>query len=81
LFRSALSENVAITMDNAVGAMIAADSPWTDRAATSTSADQAAPQPIDDAMNSASPAMKTRRLPSRSAMRPKNSIRPAKVNA
>nr|WP_231947790.1 hypothetical protein [Jiangella sp. DSM 45060] len=79
--RSAPSGKVATTIDSAVGAMIAADTPCTARAATSTSPDHARPQNSDDATKSTSPAMNTRRRPNRSAIRPENSISPAKVSA
>jgi hypothetical protein len=81
LFRSAPSEKVVITIDKAAGAMTAAPKPWIARAATSISADHASPHSSDEAVKTATPRMKTRRRPSRSAARPQNSMKPPKVRA
>jgi hypothetical protein len=58
--------------------MIAADAPWTTRAAISTPSDQARPQINDDAPKRATPTMNTRRRPRRSAVLPPSRSRPPK---
>jgi hypothetical protein len=61
--------------------MIAAPRPWTARAPNSTPALLARPQTSEASVNSTRPTMKTRRRPSRSAIRPPSSRKPPKVIA
>ena len=81
LFRSAPSVKVVEMIDRAVGVMMAAPAPWTTRAARSVAGDQASPHMSDAAVKSRTPAMNTRRRPSRSAARPPSRSRPPKVRA
>jgi hypothetical protein len=70
LLRSGPSSNVVEMIDRAVGVMIAAPTPWSTRAASSAAGDQASPHISDAAVKSRTPAMNSRRRPSRSAARP-----------
>ena len=70
LLRSASSSNVVMRIDSAVGAISAAETPWTMRAPTRKPGELASPQASDAAANSAVPAMSVRRRPSRSPVRP-----------
>src|SRR5215813_9181949 len=70
LFRSDPSAKVVEMIESAVGVMIAAPAPWTTRAARSAAGDQASPHMSDAAVKNRTPAMNTRRHPSRSAARP-----------
>jgi len=81
LFRSVPSVKVVEMIDRAVGVMIAAPAPWATRAASSAAGDQASPHSSDAAVKNTTPAMNTRRRPSRSAARPPSSSRPPKVSA
>ena len=80
LLRSAPSGNVVITIDSAVGVMIAAATPCTTRAASSTSVVPASPAPSEASANRPVPAMNMRRRPSRSAARPPSSSSPPKLS-
>ena len=79
LFRSAPSSNVVVMIASVAGEMIAAPSPCTARAAISTPIEPESPQASDATENSATPAMNTRRRPSRSAARPPSSRKPPNV--
>src|SRR5919198_1100711 len=81
LLRSAPSGNMFITSDRAAGSMIAAPMPWTARAAIMKPAPVASAAASDAALNSASPSIRTRRRPSRSAARPPSSKNPPNVSA
>jgi hypothetical protein len=74
--RSSPSANVVAMIDTAAGTVSAAPTPCSPRATTSGAEDGARPQASDIAPNVASPATKTRRLPSRSAARPPSSRKP-----
>ena len=63
LLRSAPSSKVVVTIDSAVGVMIAAATPWTTRATISAVTDPASPQASEASANSAVPTMNTRRRP------------------
>ena len=76
LLRSDPSANVVVTIERAAGEMIAAPSPWIDRAAISQPSEVANPPASDAVENTARPMMKRRRRPSRSAMRPPSSRKP-----
>src|SRR5215831_8017012 len=65
--------------NNDDGTSTAAPAPWTARAATSTPSDGARPQAADAAPKPTSPAVNTRRPPSRSASAPPVSSRAAKA--
>jgi hypothetical protein len=80
LLRSAPSAKVVIRIESAVGAMIAADTPWTTRAAISTPPDHASPHASEASRNSAVPAMNIRLRPRRSAERPPSKSRPPKLS-
>ena len=80
LLRSAPSSNVVVTIDSAVGVMIAAATPWTTRAAINAATDPANPHASEASANSTVPTMNTRRRPSRSAARPPRSSRPPKLS-
>ena len=81
LLRSEPSGKVVEMIDSAVGVMIAAPTPWITRAARSAAGDQASPHMSDAAVKSRTPAMNTRRRPSRSAARPPSKSRPPKLSA
>src|SRR4051812_1905315 len=81
LFRSAPSSNVVVMIDRAAGEMIAAPSPWSARAPTRTPSDHANPQRNDAIVNTTTPVRKTRRRPSRSAIRPASRRKPPNVIA
>ena len=81
LFRSAPSSNVVVTMESAAGETTAAPKPCTPRAMIRTPSDHARPQRSDAAVKTATPTMKTRLRPSRSAARPPSSRNPPKVIA
>ena len=80
LLRSLPSSKVVVTIDRAVGVMIAAATPWTTRAAISSGTDPAIPHANEASANSPVPTMNTRRRPSRSAARPPSSSRPPKLS-
>ena len=69
------------TSASAVGAIIAAPMPWTARADSSQAWEVAKPPASEAAENSTSPAMNTRRRPSRSPARPPSSSSPPKASA
>ena len=81
LFRSAPSSNVVVMIESVAGDTSAAPRPCTARAATSTPIEPASPHASDAREKSATPAMNTRRRPSRSARRPPSSRNPPKVIA
>ena len=81
LFRSAPSGNMFITMDSAAGSTIAAPSPCRQRIRIRNESVVASPQASEDAVNTARPAIRMRRRPSRSAARPPSSRKPPKVSA
>jgi hypothetical protein len=81
LFRSASRVKVVSTSESAAGAMIAADRPWTARAAISTAGVHARPQASDDTTKTADPTMNSLRRPRRSAARPQSSSRPPNTKA
>ena len=76
LLRSAPSLNSVVTIDSAAGETIAAPRPWAARAAISCPWVDAKPAASEEMATSASPAMNTRRRPSRSAARPPSSRKP-----
>ena len=76
LLRSAPSVNMFRTVDSAAGRNIAAPNPWVTRIAIRTASVPASEAPSDAAVNTARPAMITRRRPSRSAARPPSSRNP-----
>src|SRR4051794_29920430 len=80
LLRSEPSRNVVVTIDRAAGERSAAPRPCTARAAISQLSDCAKPPSKDASANRTRPLMKTRRRPSRSAMRPPSSRKPPKVS-
>ncbi len=80
LLRSAPSSKVVTRIDRAAGEMTAAPMPWMARAMIRTVSDPAKPQASEAREKITSPAMKTRRRPSRSAIRPPSSSRPPKVS-
>jgi hypothetical protein len=81
LLRSAPSSKVVITIESAVGVMIAAPAPWMARAEISAAGLQASAHNSDAAVKSPSPTMNTRLRPSRSAARPPSKSKPPKVRA
>ena len=80
LLRSAPSGKVVITIDSAVGVMIAAATPCTARAVSSASLVPASPAPSEASANRPVPTMNIRRRPSRSAARPPSSSSPPKLS-
>jgi hypothetical protein len=80
LLRSAPSSKVVIRIDSAVGAMIAAEIPWTIRAAIRKPPVGANPQASEEIRNRAVPTTNMRRRPSRSARRPPSRSSPPKVS-
>ena len=80
LLRSAPSGKVVITIDSAVGVMIAAATPCTARAVSSAPLVPASPAPSEASANRPVPTMNIRRRPSRSAARPPSSSRPPKLS-
>src|ERR671934_854819 len=81
LLRSAPSANMFITIDRAAGSMIAAPTPCTARLPIRNASPVASAQPSDEAVNRASPSIRIRRRPSRSAARPPSSRKPPNVSA
>ena len=81
LLRSAPSGKVVIRIESAAGVIDAAPIPCSARAAINIAPDGASPPSSDASANTATPATKTRRLPSRSAALPPSNNRPPKVNA
>ena len=81
LFRSAPSGKLVIRIESAAGVIAAAPTPCSARAATRAPSDQASPASSEARANNPTPAMKTRRRPSRSAARPPSRSRPPKVRA
>ena len=80
LLRSAPSLKIVVTIESAAGEMIAAPRPWAARAAISCPSVAAKPAASEATATSISPAMKTRRRPSRSAVRPPSRRKPPKVS-
>jgi hypothetical protein len=80
LLRSAPSWKVVITIDSAVGVMIAAAMPCTTRAASSAPVVPASPAPSEASAKRPVPTMNTRRRPRRSAARPPSRSRPPKLS-
>ena len=78
--RSAPSVKVFVTIESAAGDRSAAPRPWTARAAISHASLWASPPASDATANTISPAMNTRRRPSRSARRPPSRRKPPKVS-
>ena len=68
--RSRPSLKVVVRIESAAGASSAAPSPCRPRKAISEPDDHASPSRSEKTVNTAIPAMNTRRRPSRSAMRP-----------
>ena len=81
MFRSRPSANVVIRIASAAGEIVAAPRPWIARAPISAVSDQARPQSSEPRAKMTSPAMKTRRRPSTSAVRPPSSRNPPKTSA
>ena len=81
LLRSAPSPNMFITIDSAAGSTTAAPRPWTPRMTIRNVSLAASAQASEAPVKIASPAMNSRRRPSRSAARPPNSRNPPKVSA
>ena len=75
------SSNVTVVIENTDGERIAAAAPWSMRAITSTSADQASPQSSENAEKAARPTMKMMRRPRMSPTRPPSSRKPPNVSA
>ena len=80
LFRSAPSVNMFITIESAAGSTTAAPRPCRPRIAIRNPELVASPAPSEAPVNSASPSMRMRRRPSRSAARPPRSRKPPKVS-
>ena len=80
LLRSPPSGNVVITIDSAVGVMIAAAAPCTARAVSSAVLEPASPAPSEASANRPLPIMNMRRRPSRSAARPPSNSSPPKLS-
>ena len=78
--RPAPSSVLAVSRASAAGESSAAADPCIARKAISTPADQASAHSSDAAVNPASPTVKARRLPSRSATRPPTTRNPPKHN-
>jgi hypothetical protein len=70
-----------ITVERAAGSMMAAPSPWTALVAIRNASPVASAHPSDAAVNTASPSIRIRRRPSRSAARPPSSRKPPNVSA
>ena len=81
LLRCAPSSNMFITIDRAAGSITAAPIPCTARAPIRNPSPVASAQASDAAENTPSPAIRTRRRPSRSAARPPSSRKPPNVSA
>ena len=79
--RAGPSAKVVTISASAVGATSAPPTPWTARAASSHAWDVAKPPASEAAEKSTSPAISTRRRPSRSPARPPSSSNPPKVTA
>ena len=79
--RSRPSAKVVVRIDSAAGASSAPPRPWVARKVISEPADQAKPASSELTVKSATPAMKRRRRPSRSAMRPPSSRKPPNMIA
>ncbi len=75
-FRSGPSWKVVVRMESAAGAVNAAAMPFTNRAAMSSSGLVASELSIETTAKTASAIRKTRRRPSRSAVRPPSSRKP-----
>ena len=80
LLRSGPSGKVVMTIDSAVGVIIAAATPCTTRAVSSAVLVPARPAPSEARANRIVPATNMRRRPSRSAARPPSSSRPPKLS-
>ena len=74
--RSRPSVKVVARMDSAAGESKAPPKPWTARNAISDPSDQARPHMSEAPVKTASPVMKIRRRPNRSARRPPSSRKP-----
>ncbi len=81
LLRSAPSAKVTSVIEKTDGERIAPAAPCRSRATMSISDDVESPARSEVTRKSARPAMKTRRLPSRSPMRPPSRRNPPKVSA
>ena len=79
-FRSLPSGKVTAISDSEAGAASAPPMPWMTRAVSSHAWSVAKPPASEAIANSAMPAMKIRRRPSRSPMRPPSSSRPPKAS-
>ena len=77
-FRSRPSAKVVVRIESAAGESRAAPSPCNARNAISDPSDQARPSSREKTVKIPSPVMKSRRRPSRSAIRPPSSSRPPK---
>jgi hypothetical protein len=71
LLRSKPSSKVVVMIESALAVVIAAPIPWKPRAPIKAVSDQASPQSSEARVKTATPTMKTRRRPSRSAARPR----------
>ena len=80
LLRSEPSRKIVVTIESALGAMIAAPRPCAARAAISAPSLGAKPANSEATATMIRPAMKIRRRPSRSARRPPSSRKPPKVS-
>jgi hypothetical protein len=69
-----------VTIDSAAGSTSAVPSPWIPRITMRKMSEVARPPASEAAVNTARPAMSTRRRPSKSAARPPRSRKPAKVS-
>ena len=81
LFRSEPSSKVVMMIESVAGEMIAAPTPCTARAPTSTPIEPASPQTSDAAEKTTIPTMNIRLRPSRSPARPPSSRKPPNVIA
>src|SRR5215471_5772626 len=79
LFRSAPSSNVVVMIESVAGATSAAPTPCTLRDATSIAVELESPHASEAAVKIATPSIKIKRRPSRSAQRPPRSRKPPKV--
>ena len=74
--RSVPELNSVVSSDSAAGIIIAAPKPWAIREPTSAAELPANPPVNDEIANNVVPAIRIRRLPSRSAIRPPSSMNP-----
>jgi len=78
--RSRGSVNVVASSASVLGAASAAPRPWATRAATSVAGESAKPPASEATVKSATPAISSRRRPSRSPARPPSSSSPPKTS-